>query len=95
MDEKYTGAKTETRQTEVSKVLSKLSHSVEQLHEEVDCMEARLTGVTVGSGIEKVGANTPINPEFGTEMAQKINSLVREIEEMNNRLSSLRNRIEL
>lgn len=82
------------KETEVSRVISNLSNSVERLTEEVSSFEARLTGITRnnprGSGTDK--AETP---EFNTKLAQDINSKVRDLGNLIDRLSDLRNRIEL
>ena len=84
----------EVRETEVGRVLSNLTNNVERLTEEVSSFEARLTGITRNE-LKGSGTDRAETPEFNTKLAQDINSRVRDLNNLIDRLSSLRNRIEL
>ncbi len=85
------------RESEVSRALGKLEITAEGLAEEVSSIESRLSGVVNGGGLaagKSIGDGTK-PPEFQTELASKINNLVENIRNSSNRLTTLRNRIEL
>lgn len=87
----------EKRETEISRVLSRLESSVSGLEEQVSLIENRLEGVTNGGGVESSRlAGAMAKPsECSTPLGNKINNYVEAIQALNSRLSGLRNRIEL
>lgn len=87
----------EKRETEISRVLSRLESSVSGLEEQVSLIENRLEGVTNGGGLESGRIGNPVAKpqECSTPLGNRINNYVEAMQALNSRLVGLRNRIEL
>ena len=81
------------RETEISKVLTKLNKRTSQLEETVKQLTARLTGILRGE-LSGEAAKTSV-PEFSTPLAQEINQTVCRLDIIDKDLQNLRNRLEL
>lgn len=82
-------------QTEMGRVLSNLAVSVEAMNEEINDLELRLGQVLSGGGLAKGGSDKTLTPEYNTKLAQEINSRVRFIEDLTDKLRHIKRRIEL
>ena len=86
------GINVPSRETEVSRVLSKLVLVTEGCEKSLEELKIRLSSVCNKDD----EANEKISePEYSTPLAQEINKIVYRIERLNEIMNSLQNRIEL
>ena len=88
--------KTENRETEISKVISRLDKSIQILGKEIEETTERLSivlrNIPRSDGESNEGGKLA---EFNTPLAQNISDLEFRVSLANNRLAELRSRIEL
>jgi lipid A disaccharide synthetase len=86
------GLNVPSRETEVSRVLSKLAQVTGNCEKSLEELRTRLSSVCNKDD----EANEKISePEYSTPLAQEINKIVYRIERLNDLMNSLQNRIEL
>ena len=83
-----------TRETEIHRVVSRLSEVAKDLEETVKAYHARLEGVVVG-GLLDVDKEQAGKPEFGTKLGQELDNIHNKIHRAGKSLYDLLQRVEL
>lgn len=82
-----------TRETEISKVFSRLFGIIEVCQSSVEQLRERINPVMNGGGAKS--ADKEVKPEFSSGLAQEISRAVNLLEKMNDSLVDMKNRVEL
>lgn len=83
------------RETEMPRVLSKLFSVVEMCDLSYQKLFARLSPVLSGGGLKKDSADKAATPEFSSSLAQEINRAYFMLDNLQEGLAELNNRLEI